>query len=64
MSKEIEKSESIENEEDQEQKEHPSASKSSKPVIIDANAYKTIILYASSTSKRMEGNLWNPYWLC
>ena len=47
MSKEIEKSESIKNEEDQEQKEHPSASKSSKPVIIDANAYKTIILYAS-----------------
>ena len=47
MSKEIEKSDSIEKEEDNEQVEHPSTLKSSKPVIVDANAYKTIILYAS-----------------
>jgi len=43
MSKELERSESIGNDED----ENPESLKLSKPVIIDANAYKTIILYAS-----------------
>jgi proteasome lid subunit RPN8/RPN11 len=47
MSEEIEKSESPDKEEKKEKIEHPSAFKSNKPVVIDANAYKTIILYAS-----------------
>jgi proteasome lid subunit RPN8/RPN11 len=59
MSKEIEKSDSIEKEEDNEQVEHPSSFKSSKPVIVDANAYKTIILYASRyANQALSPNEW------
>jgi proteasome lid subunit RPN8/RPN11 len=47
MSEEREKSESPDKKEKNEKVEHPVAFKSSKPVVIDANAYKTIILYAS-----------------
>ena len=62
MSKEIENIDSIDNKEDKEQVEQQSAPKSSKPVVIDANAYKTIILYASRYANQRD--LWNPYWLC
>lgn len=46
MSKELEKAESTDKE-DNEEEENPEPPKFNKPVVIDANAYKTIILYAS-----------------